>query len=121
MLEASGLPWVIENVPGAPMRADYVLCGTQFGLGTFRHRWFEVSWPVTALVAPCADHEKAPVKVWGHSGQARGSKRSWCKADWEHAMGIDWMTKDELAQAIPPAYTEFIGTQLLQHTRKDTP
>ena len=52
-LERSGIPWVIENVPGAPMRADFKLCGCMFGLPRLRRvRWFEVSWPALELIAP---------------------------------------------------------------------
>jgi DNA (cytosine-5)-methyltransferase 1 len=51
MLCAGGVPWIIENVPGAPLRADLVLCGTMFGLGVRRHRWFEASPSVAAMGA----------------------------------------------------------------------
>jgi DNA (cytosine-5)-methyltransferase 1 len=112
-LERTGLPWVIENVPGAPMRADVVLCGSQFGLedpgvgGLIRHRLFEFSEPPAHLLPPCT-HSKATVSVFGHGGHIYHGV-----ASWRRAMGIDWMTRDELAQAIPPAYTEWIGKQLL--------
>jgi hypothetical protein len=54
------------------------------------------------------------VQVFGHGGD---SSRYWTLAEWKEAMGIDWMKRDELAEAIPPAYTEFIGSQLLQFVR----
>ncbi len=115
LLVTNGLPWLIENTPPAPLRPDYALCGTTFGLTTRRHRWFEVSWgPVAHLHAPCVDHKTAPVQVFGHGGD---SSRYWTMDDWREAMGIDWMTRDEMAEAIPPAYTEFIGTQLLAHVQ----
>lgn len=116
LLNATGLPWVIENVPGAPMRTDFLMCGTVFGLTTRRHRMFEVSWgPVLEWHPPCVEHKDAPVFVFGHTGGGGGKRKgpTWTKAEWEEAMGIDWMTRDELAQAIPPAYTEFIGAQLM--------
>jgi DNA (cytosine-5)-methyltransferase 1 len=68
LLEATGLPYVIENVPGAPLIDPVVLVGNFSDVGAGRN-----------------------------------------------AMGIDWMTRDELSEAIPPAYTELIGHQLAQH------
>ena len=110
LLNATGLPWVIENVPGAPMRVDVQLCGSMFGLNVRRHRWFEFSeLPQFQLMPPCV-HPKHVVTPLGNPNAARGSRKEWAVA-----MGIDWMTAPELSQAIPPAYTEYIGTQLLQH------
>jgi DNA (cytosine-5)-methyltransferase 1 len=116
LLRETGLPWVMENVPGAPMRIDYELCGTTFGLTTRRHRWFEVSWgPVAHLHAPCVEHKDAPVLVFGHTGGvSKPGRPRFTRRQWQEALGIDWMTNKELAQAIPPAYTEFIGAQLLR-------
>jgi DNA (cytosine-5)-methyltransferase 1 len=114
LLEMIGVPWVIENVPGAPMRKDYMLCGSMFGLhdgdlGLIRHRWFELyDASAAGLVMQCR-HLPQTVSVFGHGGRIYPGK-----ASWERVMGIDWMTRDELAQAIPPAYTEFIGRQLLR-------
>jgi DNA (cytosine-5)-methyltransferase 1 len=116
------LPWVIENVPGAPMRTDYRLCGCMFGLpGLRRQRWFETSWRGYDLRQPCS-HLIPSVDVTGHGrGRARKDRRyeaaRYTQADRRAAMGIDWMNRDELAQAIPPAYTEYIGTQLLDAMR----
>ena len=112
LLEATGLPWVIENVPGAPMRVDVLLCGSQFGLNVRRHRWFEVSWPLFTLMQPC-DHSRRVVSPHGNPNRFKGSAK-----DWAEGMGIDWMTGPELAQAIPPAYTEWIGRQLLTHVQE---
>jgi hypothetical protein len=99
-LDATGLPWVIENVPGAPVRPDVVLCGSQFGLRVIRHRWFETSWGMLALVPPCDHRDFLP---FAHKGERA----------YANAMGCDWMTKVEAREAIPPAYTEWIGRQLL--------
>lgn len=107
LLAQSGVPWVIENVPGAPMRVDLMLCGSQFGLGVRRHRWFELSFPAPVLVPGC-DHSLRVVSPHGNPNRFKGSA-----AQWAAAMGIDWMSTGELAQAIPPAYTEFIGGLLL--------
>lgn len=119
LLEETGLPWVIENVPGAPMRPDIVICGCQVGLKLRRVRWFETSWQDFALAYPC--HHTGPVvSVVGHgtpSWVREQLGRNPTIADYREAMGIDWMNRNELSQAIPPAYTELIGHQLLQHLR----
>ena len=116
LLEQTGLPWVIENVPGAPMRPDAVLCGSMFGLGVRRHRWFEFSQGEPMMTLAC-DHSRETVCVVGHGGGAgSGTKvKRWRAAEGAEAMGIGWMNRDELSQAIPPAYTELIGYQLMQH------
>jgi hypothetical protein len=118
LLRAVGRPYVIENVVGAPLVDPILLCGSMFGLGVIRHRLFEGSLP---LVAPkyhrCADAKNHPnwSGVYGKSGD-----RGWMTAtgstdisDWQLAMGIDWMTRQELTQAIPPAYSLFIARQVL--------
>jgi DNA (cytosine-5)-methyltransferase 1 len=118
LLEQTGLPWVMENVPGAPLRPDLMICGCQVGLHELeRERWFETNWATAELRPPCY-HATSPITVAGHgepSGPrlARGVRAT--VIDWRRAMGIDWMTRDELAQAIPPAYTEHIGAKLLEH------
>jgi DNA (cytosine-5)-methyltransferase 1 len=116
---ASGAAWVIENVPGATMRVDFKLCGCQLGLWRLgRERWFETSWHGFDLRAPCY-HPESLVEVYGGGGRsmgtspnAKGTKAKGTVADRRRAMGIDWMTRDELSQAIPPAYTQYIGEQL---------
>ncbi len=125
LLIATGLPWVIENVPGAPMRADFWLCGCGFGLPDLkRERWFETSWHggPTELRPPC-NHDGNTITVTGHTPQrwAHGRRKGVTKAEREAAMGIDWMTVKELSQAIPPAYTEFIGRQLRASSQKFGP
>lgn len=136
LLERSGLPFVIENVPGAPLRPDIVLCGSMFGLGVRRHRLFESNVP---LIAPSCRHREQdaaspgyPVRRY-HSGRpvigrspvigvfGRGQGLGPGEVDlWRTAMGIGWMIRDELAQAIPPAYSEHIGRQVLAHIRDAT-
>lgn len=118
LLEKTGLPYVIENVYGAPLnRGSVMLCGGMFGLRTYRHRWFECSeflW--------CPEHPRHAIK--SDKGSRRkeyflsggfisvvGNVGSYCGPA---AMGIDWMTGEELSQAIPPAYTEWIGKQLMR-------
>ncbi len=115
LLQHTGLPWVIENVPGAPMRCDIRICGCQVGLELRRVRWFETSWHSFEFAHPC--HHTGPVvSVVGHGTP------SWVReqlgynptiAQYRAAMGIDWMNRNELSEAIPPAYTELIGSQLM--------
>jgi DNA (cytosine-5)-methyltransferase 1 len=114
-LEAADTPWVIENVPKAPMRPDFKLCGCHFGLELRRERWFETSWQPFVMLPP--HHHPHPVP----SVVGRGTP-SWVRKQlgynptihhYRASMGIDWMNRYELSQAIPPAYTEFIGLQLL--------
>lgn len=121
LLEATGLPYVIENVPGAPLRNPIQLCGSSFGLGANgrqlrRHRLFETNFPVMAM--PCA-HQGQPIGVYGTGGggqMTRGYKGT--PEEYREAMGIDWATRAEIAQAIPPAYTEHIGGYLLAEVRR---
>jgi DNA (cytosine-5)-methyltransferase 1 len=123
LLDETGLPYVIENVPAAPLRRDLILCGSSFGLGVQRHRVFESN--VSLLGPACAhgqqpaqfplyDHGRAYLGRVVHVFGAGGGK---AREHWQEAMGIDWMTDAELAEAIPPAYTEMIGLQLLQQLR----
>ncbi len=122
-LIATGKPYVIENVPGAPLIEPIVLCGSSFGLKLQRHRLFESN--ISMLQLPCAHYwqGKQPLpplhrlqgnsRVVGCYGNGRG------KGDnvslWAEALGITWMTRKEMSQAIPPAYIELhIGKYLLK-------
>lgn len=120
LLEQLGLPWVIENVMGADLPGAIVLCGSQFGLPVRRHRKFLSSHLL--LARPCRHDLEGEPRFW--TGYRPNGKRAMSRVVqvygnggdthlWGPAMGIDWMTAKELAQAIPPAYTEFIGRQLL--------
>lgn len=124
LLKASGLPYVMENVPGAPLINPFRLCGEMLGLNVIRHRNFETNFPI--LVPDHKPHRR-PIKRLARDGSGRTVQRSsYCTVaghggesdsfrleDWQAAMGIDWTTKDELVEAIPPAYTKFIGEQLM--------
>jgi DNA (cytosine-5)-methyltransferase 1 len=114
-------PWVIENVAGAKMRADLTLCGGMFGLRTYRHRKFTLDPRIGQLLAvPAHPRHIARTSTKkrrvgfdaGMHVSITGDVGSWLGPA---CMGIDWMTGDELSQAIPPAYTEFVGQQLLAH------
>lgn len=119
LLEAAGVPYVIENVPSAPIRPDLVLCGSQFGLDVRRHRWFELGG-FSAMGAGGCNH-----KGWQRrykSSSTRTNLRytievgAWDEklSDQKAAMGVDWeITVRELSEAIPPAYTKFIGEQFI--------
>jgi hypothetical protein len=121
LLEATGLPYVIENVEGAPLREPTMFCGSGFGLPIQRHRIFESTFP---LMSPgCAHGALAKrFKVWRHGREidsafvpVYGTGGGKAAEHWAEAMGIDWMTRAEMAQAIPPAYTKHIGEYLLRH------
>lgn len=129
----TGKPFIIENVPGAPMRKDLVLCGEMFGLKVIRHRLFEIEG-ITVLQPPHQKHKgyatgikdrfgyKAPVAevvslaskdlyyytVCGHGRRERDRLENW-----RAAMGIFHMSRRELSQAIPSLYTEYIGRQAI--------
>lgn len=117
LLEAAGLPYVMENVEGSPLRRDLVLCGEMFGLRVHRHRVFELGgW--FAMQPRHAPHRlKGALHNChiedGHARQVAGNYAD--HADASDAMGIDWMGRKALAQAIPPAYCTFIGEQLMAH------
>lgn len=117
LLEQTGVPWVIENVPGAPMRPDSVLCGSHFGLTVRRHRWFETSWNALSLMPFQCDHSGPVVGVYGHPHGKRGAWPGMLAGtveNWQRGLDIDWTSDpDDLKQAIPPAYTEYIGAFLL--------
>lgn len=121
LLGGFAMPHVIENVHGAPLENAIMLCGSSFGLDVRRHRYFESNVPLEP-------------KACNHSWQTprfppatnRTNLRSTVEVGvWriplevqQRAMGIDWMTLPELSEAIPPAYTEFVGHQLLEHLAK---
>lgn len=130
-LQEWGGPWVIENVEDAPLQRaaglfgvhGVLLCGTMFGLGVYRHRPFESS---VILPQPAHPRHQAVIQRWrmldGRADVRRGIT-AWQENGGvgghmanidrvRQAMGIDWMTGSELSQAIPPAYTAFIGEQL---------
>jgi DNA (cytosine-5)-methyltransferase 1 len=116
-LMKSSKPWIIENVGGARkvLHSPMMLCGTMFGINLFRHRYFEIYPPVFWLVPPCR-HDFHPIVVSGHSQlHINGGRVSGNSIEEDRqAMGIDWMSSDEITLAIPPAYTEWIGKRIME-------
>lgn len=123
MLEETGLPYVIENVVGAPVRRDLMLCGSMFGLDVQRHRLFELGgWLLWGGAPPCRHYEHDTIyDVTGGAGGPNQTRRHWNGRtvkyhNADHArelMSMPWATRYGCTQAIPPAYTEFIGRELL--------
>ena len=129
LLRTIGLPYVIENVPGAPLVDPVQVCMT--GLHGFnpgrmldwelqRHRLFESNVPLVGT--RCSHSDKPTISVVGH-GATKATRerlgRNPSIAEKRQAMGIDWMNRDELSEAIPPAYTEWIGVQFVKHVQAD--
>lgn len=126
LLDHVGRPYVIENVQGAALRRDVTLCGEMFDLQVIRHRYFELGgWTATALthrphrgrVAGYRHgtwYEGPYFAVYGDGG-GKGTVQQW-----QTAMGIDWTSdRKELAEAIPPAYTEHLGRQLINQLTQE--
>lgn len=130
LLNAISKPWVIENVEGAPLHANLMLCGSMFGLGygdlvLMRHRYFESGggWNLSPFTPYTCNHDGWAISVFGNSflgGPKNGVSYNHPNGRIEMgvkvgriAMGIDWMTGKELSEAIPPAYTEYVGRQLI--------
>jgi len=127
LLKKSGRPFIIENVETAPLQGysdlfgthGVLLCGSMFGLGTKRgylrrHRLFETSF---ALPQPACNHKGRAVGVYGHGGES-GKHLMLYREEAAEAMQINWMSRDEMCQAIPPAYTQFIGEHLMRELKK---
>lgn len=118
VLRKLGKPFVIENVEGAPLHDPVLLCGTMFGLRTYRHRLFESNVRLTAR--PHFEHVKFAAKMGRRAGPGEYMTIVGNFTDAEAAreiMAMPWATRDGLREAIPPAYTEHLGRQLLAHMR----
>lgn len=111
-LIASGIPFVIENVGGAPLRNPIMLCGSMFGLDVQRHRFFETSFPV---IAPQCDHSRWTPRFAPATNRKNlrktveiGVWRIPLEVQHKAMGGCEWMSREELSQAIPPAYSRFL-------------
>jgi len=112
-LIASGKPYIIENVPGSPLINPIQLCGSSFNLKVRRHRLFESNMNLTGSIC---DHklQGRPVGVYGSLNDQipKGGKTATTIDEARIAMGISWALWGELVEAIPPAYTYYLGTQI---------
>lgn len=121
LLNRTGKPWVMENVEGAELEAPALtLCGTMFDLKVRRHRVFEVRPPVVFLTPDCrcllgvVKGELVGHRTGGKVRPGRTKPPPATEAQRREAIGVPWMSCREARQAVPPAYTEFIGKQLLR-------
>jgi len=129
LLRVTGLPYIIENVPRAPLENPIQLCGSAFGLPIQRHRLFETNFPLMSPGCAHGAYERKYPPAWNRTTPLRVLSISggWTSdtgnstltvglEEHKAAMGVDWeVTPHELSEAIPPAYTQFIGEQLLEH------
>ena len=115
----SGKPYVIENVPGAPLIDPVVMCGSSFGLKVRRHRLFESNLQLTSSIC---DHKSQgkPVGIYGSMRDEipNGGHTAKSIEQAREAMGIDWMIWGELVEAIPPVYTQTIGNEIIKQIRR---
>lgn len=121
LLRSIGKPYVIENVRGALgfLKNPVMLCGSMFGIPLQRHRYFEI-WPeVFGLLPPC-NHAVPPILITGTTTRF-GGKYEFPVEVCRRAAGIDWMTRKELDESIPPVYTHWIGRRLLEHIAEPRP
>jgi hypothetical protein len=119
LLKAIGKPYVIENIPTAPMPTGLLFCGATFDLPIIRHRRFEIS-PDPVLVPSLCPQNSHGRGVSHGPGFYPYARKRWEPAWRKHVVPIvwPWMTLDEAGQAIPPAYTEYIGRHLLEHLER---
>lgn len=114
LLSCSNIPYVIENVPGAPIRKDIFLTGGMFNKNLERRRVFEISG--FRVEQPKYRQPLEPLcTVAGHGGNSRTFKFK----DWCNAMSIDWMVREDLKEAIPPYYSKFIGEAFIRGKKSD--
>ena len=129
MLNQTGLAWVMENVEGSPLAEasdlfgahGATVCGTGLGLRVYRHRIFESSFPLTGTHCDHSLPAMNPHNQAGRDAIYREFGRQDPEKVWRREMGVEWMTKHGARECVPPAYTEFIGTQLLAHISAERP
>jgi len=106
-----GGPYIIENVVGAPLIDPVLICGLALGLKVKRHRLFESN--LFLFGTTCPSHDQDYYIIFGHEVRSRSGERKNRISDGRTAMGINWMNRGELSEAIPPAYSEFLGRQVI--------
>jgi DNA (cytosine-5)-methyltransferase 1 len=114
MLKMIGVPYIIENVPDAAKMLvnPVMLCGSMFGLNIRRHRYFECSWSMFFSPASCR-HTPKTVYISGSTRPKEGKRYEFSVQECRDASGCHWMTRKELDECIPPAYTEWLGKHLM--------
>jgi len=119
LLRETGSPYVIENIATAPMPDSIILCGATFGLPIIRHRRFEIQ-PSIGLVPSLCKQQRYGRAVDHGSFYAAYAHGSWCQRWRDEVVPAvwPWMSVEEAGQAVPPAYTQFIGEQLMEHSRR---
>jgi DNA (cytosine-5)-methyltransferase 1 len=127
-MDATGKPWIIENVVGAPLANDsdlfgrhgVELCGTMFGLRIYRHRIFEANFQLPLPPQPC-DHSRHAMNPHSAEGRER-IYAEYGRQDpeklWASEMGVEWMTRHGAREAVPPCFTEWIGRYLLAQVKR---
>lgn len=117
----TGHIFIIENVQEARKKLNepLMLCGSMFKLPIRRHRYFEINPPLFFMISPC-NHKTNPVYISGSTGSstAKFHRRDFSVKERRDAMEVEWMTDKEIDQAIPPAYTEFIGKKIIDNMRE---
>jgi len=123
LLRLAGVPHILENVPGAPLVDPVVLCGSMFGLDVRRHRLFECSFEV----APPVCRHDLQLPRFPQATNRKNLRRTVEVGVWripldvqQRAMGIDWMEREDLSQAIPPAYAEFLAREFLASRTRES-
>lgn len=112
----TGRPYVIENVPGAPLEDPVLLCGAMYGLETYRHRLFEASWDLGATAPSHPVHRARTARMGRRAGQGEfhsfvGNFPGLDVA--REVMGMGWANQDGIRQAVPPVYTRWVGLSLM--------
>jgi DNA (cytosine-5)-methyltransferase 1 len=119
-LQRQRAPWIIENVYGAlaQLRSPIMLCGTMFGMNIWRHRWFEFGNCDPFFLLPPCNHDGNPILISGQGSRMIGGKRNprIPLPIKNAAIGIDWMNREELSEAIPPAYSKFLAERIQELT-----
>ena len=120
ILQTNGKPFIIETVRGGMrlLKRPLMLCGTMFGLKVQRHRYFETFPRIVEPILAC-DHTFYPVLISGTHRRKTG-RFEYSAAQCRIAAGLEWMTRKEMDEAIPPAYTEFIGKAIMETARFTT-